>query len=74
MAFSVNNLQTTTTSTPTFRHPLVGLMGISAYTVAPNRTVETFGGHSKVTTKTFKKCSPLNCVFLNPSSECSILS
>ncbi|VEN34854.1 unnamed protein product, partial [Callosobruchus maculatus] len=45
----INRLQTTTPK-PTSRHPLFGLMDVSAYTPPPNSTVQTFVGHSKVTT------------------------
>nr|CAI5824640.1 unnamed protein product [Callosobruchus analis] len=45
----INRLQTTTPK-PTSRHPLFGLMDVSAYTPPPNSTVQTFVGHSKVAT------------------------
>lgn len=46
--FLVNDLETTTTSKPTTRHPLFGLMDLAPYTVSSNTMVETIGGHSKV--------------------------
>ncbi|KAH1017752.1 uncharacterized protein LOC109545444 [Dendroctonus ponderosae] len=45
----INDLETTTTSKPTTRHPLFGLMDLAPYTVSSNSMVETIGGHSKVT-------------------------
>ncbi|EFA02440.2 uncharacterized protein LOC103312680 [Tribolium castaneum] len=47
----INNLQTTTTlKPPTSKHPLLGLMDLSAYTPPPNSTVQTISGHSRVVT------------------------
>ncbi|CAH2014927.1 unnamed protein product [Acanthoscelides obtectus] len=43
----INHLQTTTQK-PTSRHPLFGLMDVSAYTPPLNSTVQTFTGHSRV--------------------------
>ncbi|KAL3265369.1 hypothetical protein HHI36_009576 [Cryptolaemus montrouzieri] len=43
----INNLQTTSTR-PTSRHPLFGLMDVSAYKPPENRHIETIDGHSKV--------------------------
>ncbi|XP_018570367.1 uncharacterized protein LOC108910288 [Anoplophora glabripennis] len=43
----INDLQATT-KRPSSRHPLFGLMDISAYTPPPNSTVETILGHSRV--------------------------
>ncbi|XP_030745676.1 uncharacterized protein LOC115874609 [Sitophilus oryzae] len=45
----INDLETTTTLKPTSRHPLFGLMDLSAYTEAPTSPVNTLDGHSKVT-------------------------
>lgn len=64
----VNNLITTTTTEKpkVTNHPLLGLMDLSSYTPPANSTVETYGGHSRVSNSNEDLGCLLTLVFYSP--------